>query len=400
MRYQALNKRCCCPVKKKTVLIALVVLVSIFWFSAHYITQPEPKVTKQNLPSPTPELEAELELVKSLIEENKGEHDINNIEEEINLYEDEVFRGQVKLIADQYENTAKFPVGSQPIRNLADARQPEPFEETEVETPLETETGETIRVSAAVDKFQYYTNEIINLRLIIDGITDDEFVSAKATISGAEGDTGLTSELQASGATQRLLTTSFDTSIAPPNTLLTEMIIKVEADIGGQPFFTTVSFNYSNASAQLTGLGLVQPNGPNLDIPLEYNVFIRGYYFVSAILRDKQTNKPLISLQTEGRMSQGNGQLIAQAHIKALKETGSEGPYIVSNIKAYRGAEQGEQFDIPASTVQQQYEVSKYPFSLYQDEEHKDPLAEERVEFLKKLGQIDINKTTEKEVTN
>jgi len=65
-------------------------------------------------------------------------------EEEYNPYESEVFKAQVQDIADQYQDTARFPVNSQPIRNIADARVPEPFEETEVETPFETESGDVI----------------------------------------------------------------------------------------------------------------------------------------------------------------------------------------------------------------------------------------------------------------
>ena len=118
-------------------------------------------------------------------------------------------------------------------------------------------------------------------------------------------------------------------------------------------------------------------------------MFVSGYYFISAVLKDQQSGQPLIALQTEGRMSQGNGQLIAKAHIQALREGGSEGPYILTNIKANRGAERGEQFDIPASTIKQQYTISGFPFSEYQDEEYQDPLSQERVELLKAIGTIE-----------
>jgi len=376
---------------KKSVLITLVALLVTFVIFAVLISQPEPQTAQQASPILTPELESELIQVAKKVDTKASVEESATIEEGFDLYENEVFTGQVQLIADGYAETARFPVGSQPIRNLADARQPEPFEETSVETPFETESGETLSVSAAVDKFQYFTNDIINVQLSINGLSDGAFVQADATISGPQGDTSLKTSLRPTDASQALLIGSFDTSVASPNTFSNEMVVKVALDVGGEPFFTTVSFNYNNASAQLSGLGFVQPNGPNLDIPLEYTVFIGGYYFVSAILRDQESNTPLITLQTEGRMAQGNGRLTAQAHIQALKEAGSEGPYLLTNIKAYRGAERGEQFDIPASTLQPQYAISAYPLSVYQDEEYSDPLAEERVEFLRKLGQLDTN---------
>ena len=139
----------------------------------------------------------------------------------------------------------------------------------------------------------------------------------------------------------------------------------------------------------MSGLGVVQPNGANLEIPFEYNVFIGGYYFVSALLQDQQTGQPLIALQTEGRMEQGNGRLFARAHIQALTEAGSEGPYILTNIKAHRGAERGEQFDIPASTVRTQFTISGFSFTEYESTTYEDPLAKERAEFLRSLGSLD-----------
>lgn len=310
-------------------------------------------------------------------------------------FENQVLKAQVKNIADQYADTARFPVGSQPIRNPDDAKQAEPFEETEVETPFETDSGETIDVSAAVDKFQYFTNDIVNVRLQLSDVPEDAFVKAIATIAGPNGDTPLNTELNSVDASQSVFIGTLDTSLAPPQTFSKEMIVKVSIEVAGEPFFTTVAFNYDTASARLLGLGVVQVNGANLEIPFEYTVLSNGYYFVSAILSDKQTGQPLIALQTEGRMAQGNGQLIAKAHIQALKEAGSEGPYLLSSIRAYRGAERGEQFDVPASSVSTQFSINAFSFAEYRDEIYEDPLAQERADFLNELGGFDDPDTDE-----
>ena len=311
------------------------------------------------------------------------------IEDDFSEFEQQVLTAQIQNIADQYADTARFPVGSQPIRNIADARQAEPFEETEVETPFETESGEIIGVSAAVDKFQYFSNETINVRLELSGLLDSAFVKAMATVVSEKGDTSLEIDLEAVGTNQSVMLGAFDTSLASPQSFSKEMFVKVFVEVDGEPFLTTVAFSYDVASARLVGLGLVQPNGATLDIPFEYTVFQSGYYFVSALLQDQKTGQPLIALQTEGRMTLGNGQVVAQAHIQALKEAGSEGPYILTNIKAYRGAEQGEQFDVPASSVKSQFEIAAQPFSSYEDQAFEDPLAQERVEFLKELGNLE-----------
>lgn len=311
------------------------------------------------------------------------------IKDDFSEFEQQVLTAQVQNIADRYADTARFPIGSQPIRNIADVRPAEPFEETEVETPFETESGDIIGVSAAVDKFQYFSNETINVRLELSGLSEGVFVKATATIASQQGNTSLVIDLEAIDSSQSVLLGALNTSLTSSQFFSKEMFVKVFVEVDGEPFLTTVAFSYDTASAQLVGLGLVQPNGATLDIPFEYTVFQSGYYFVSALLQDQQTGQPLIALQTEGRMTQGNGQVIAQAHIQALKEAGSEGPYVLTNIKAYRGAERGEQFDVPASNVKSQFEIAAQPFSSYEDQAFEDPLAQERVEFLKELGNLE-----------
>ena len=379
---------------KKWVLVVLaivIVAIALFWLlykkEAKELT---PKKTTSQLQQETKKRQTESkDVVNSLTNEDQDDED------DFSLYESQVLKAQVQGIANQFADTARFPIGSQPIRNLADARQPEPYEETEVETPFETEDGETIGVKAAVDRFQYFTNDTINVRLTLAGLPAGVFVESTATISGPQGDTPLEQDLRATDASQSLFIGSFDTSLASNEQFSKEMFVKVLVRVDGEPFLTTVSFSYDKASAQLEGVGVAQPRGANLEVPLEYSVFISGYYFVNAILRDQVTGQPLIALQTEGRMTRGNGRLVAKAHIQALKETGSQGPYLLTDIKAYRGAERGEQFDVPASSVRQQYTVEGYSFSEYADEKFEDPLTQERVEFLNELGNIETQNSGE-----
>ena len=374
------------------VLVIVIVAIALFWLlSKKEAKELTPKKTTSQLQQETKKRETESKnTAKTLTKEDQDKD-----EDDFSLYESQVLKAQVQGIANQFADTARFPIGSQPIRNLADARQPEPYEETEVETPFETEDGETIGVKAAVDRFQYFTNDTINVRLTLAGLPAGVFVESTATISGPQGDTPLEQDLRATDASQSLFIGSFDTSLASNEQFSKEMFVKVLVRVDGEPFLTTVSFSYDKASAQLEGLGVAQPRGANLEVPLEYSVFISGYYFVNAILRDQETGQPLIALQTEGRMTRGNGRLIAKAHIQALKETGSQGPYLLTDIKAYRGAERGEHFDVPASSVRTQYTIQGYAFSEYEDEKFEDPLTQERVEFLNELGNINTQNSDE-----
>lgn len=316
--------------------------------------------------------------------------------EEFNPYEAEVLKGQIRQVADLYAESAKYPISSQPILNPEDAKILAPFEETEVDTPFPSEDDlGTIRLAAAVDKFQYFLGDRIDVRLHITGAREGIFTSAVATISGQRGDTPLSSMMDPSDKTLTEFTTSFDTSIAPRDVMSPEMLMKITVTVGDQQLFTTVGFRYALASAQLSSISLVRQNGADLIIPLQYNVFQDGYYFVKAVLEDAETSRPLIQLQSEGRLSRGNAILELRAHISALKAQGSAGPYFLRSIQTYRGAEVGETFDTPASTSKQRFSIPGFPFSDYTDTEYVDPLAAERVEFLRNLGAVSEDQTVE-----
>lgn len=311
-------------------------------------------------------------------------------DDDYNPYEDEVFKAQLLQVADLYEETSRYPVNSQPIRNIEAAREPAPFDETEVDTPFPSDDGEpAIRLQAAVDKFQYFKGETINVRLNVVGAPDDVFVKAAAIISGAQGDTPLAGDLNPSDESLASFTGAFDLQVVPSSLLSSEMLLKILVTVDERQLFTTVGFRYAAASATLVGVPYQRQEGAYLNIPLQYSVNTSGYYFVRGVLEEASSGRPLIQLQAEGRMNQGNGLLVMRAHFQALKAAGSEGPYVLRSVLTHRGAEQGETFDAPASSAQNRFEVQGYPFAQYDDEPYQDPDAQDSIDFIRGLGNGD-----------
>ena len=302
-------------------------------------------------------------------------------------YQNEAIQAQLLQVADLYAETAKYPHTSQPIRDPELAKEHEPFAETEVDTPFPLDDlDEPVRLLAAVDRYQYFFGDTITTRLQVQGAPADTFVSATATVSGAQGDTPLTVSLNPQDQTLTAFSGSVDTKVAPAGLLSTEMIMKVKVDVGDETLLTTVPFRYSQASAQLLGVQYARPEAENLVIALQYSVYQSGYYFVSAILEDAASGRPLLQLQGESRLNQGNAVLILRAHSSALRAMGSEGPYLLRSIKTHRGSETGESYDVPASSLQAQYGIAGYPFDQYDDTPHHDEDAQDRIDFLENLG--------------
>jgi len=302
-------------------------------------------------------------------------------------YQDEAIRAQMLQVADLYAEAAKYPHTSQPIRNPDLAREPKPFQETEVDTPFPIDgLDEPIRLLAAVDRYQYFSGDVITARLHVVGAPADTFVQAKATVSGRQGDTPLVTNLNPVDETLTNFTGQFDTKLVPPGVLSYEMLLKLQVEVGGETLFTTVPFRYSDAAAQLVAISYARQEAENLVVALQYSVFQAGYYFVRAVLEDAQTGQPLLQLQGENRLNQGNSTLPLRAHISALRAMGSEGPYVLRSIQTYRGAEQGEAYDVPASTSQARFEIPGFPFEQYDNIPYQDDVAEERLEFLRGFG--------------
>ena len=306
--------------------------------------------------------------------------------DEFNPYADEQLKAQIMQIADLYERNSKYPHDSQPILDGEDAGEQEPFEASEVDTPFPLEGLENIRVRVATDKFQYFPGDVIQVRVNLSGVPEDVFVAVNAVIASNQGDTPLAGGLNQVPADDLQFETQFDTSLVPASAFSAEMILKVTATVDQKPMFTTLGFRFNIAPATLQAIPYVQANGAYLEIPLQYAVNTAGYYFVSAILADQASAQPLVRLQAEGRMPQGNGVLTLKAHQGALRAVGSEGPYILRSINSYRGAEEGETFDLPANSVQPEFYIQGFPFGEYSDEPYSNAENDERLEFLKDIG--------------
>ncbi len=314
---------------------------------------------------------------------------------EDNPYDDAVIKSQIMQVADLYADASRYPHFSQPILNPEEFEEPEPFDETEVDTPFPQEGDEEpIRLQLATERYQYFTGDTIRARLRVLNAEPGEFISAFGNLAGDQGDAGLAIEFQASENPAELFA-DFDTKLVSAAAMSPEMLLKVQVQVNETPLFTTLGFRYQAAEARLVAVPWARPEGAFLEIALQYEVAVSGYYFSQAVLADLQTGQPLVQLQGEGRLQQGNDILTLRAHVQALKAVGSEGPYLLRTIRSYRGAEVGESFDKPAANLTQSYEIPGYSFDRYEDSQYVDPLAQERAEFLRELGGVESIESTE-----
>jgi hypothetical protein len=247
---------------------------------------------------------------------------------------------------------------------------------------------------------EYFAGEPINARAIISGGSIDKYSRIEAfgsIISVNNGkDIGLSVNFER--ASHNEFRSVIDTRAAAagqiPREALLLLTVKLE---DGRELAQTVPFFYNGSpSARVENIANSHQEGAFLLIPLQYNVFETGYYFVDTILDDAQTGQPLVQLQAEGKMQLGNGVLTLKAHVHALMDAGSAGPYRLRVINTFRAGTFKETRDV-AATVSQPfgYDVQGVPFSQYDNTPYVDPEVQERIDFLEQLGSDDEKTITQ-----
>jgi hypothetical protein len=315
--------------------------------------------------------------------------------QEINIYEDEQIKAQFIQVAEAYTEAAKYPYFSQPITNPDQVAVPKPFEFTEVDIPFPVDSQDRpLRLSLATDKGQYFLGDIIVARLILRNAPDNAVVEVDAILASLTvGDTDVEIKFALVEGSNNEYRANIDLSMMAQEEIGAELLLKVSVDVNEEQLATTIGIRYDSAAARLTNISYARVQGEYLDIQLQYSVQASGYFFTSAVLQDAISGQPLLRLQAEGAMTESNNFMTMRAHVQALKAAGSEGPYLLTNITGYRGAERGESLDTPISSAKQNYQVQGYRFDLYDDVEFEDELAQERIDFLTKLGAVNSAET-------
>ena len=292
-------------------------------------------------------------------------------------------------VAHAYEQTARYPANSQVVVDAELVAPRKPFEQSEVELTFPDGEGGALPVSlaAATEKFQYLDGEKITARVIVSGIEENEPINVSAVVvSPAVGELGEVSSLNSYAGSDNEFRAEFDSQLFAKKSVSDEMLVKFMVDVGDQSLVATVPFKYGTAAARLDSIPYSRAEGEYLLIPLQFTVFDSGYYFVDAILDDATSARPLIQLQTEGRMKSGNDVLILRAHQQALKDAGSQGPYTLRIRNAFRGAQANEVADTPVAIPSTGFGLPGVEFSEYADVQYSDAEIQQRIEFLRSLG--------------
>ena len=293
---------------------------------------------------------------------------------------------QIEDIATAYSQSAKYPRGSQPIFNPEQVFVFSPFEENATSFALNSNLHGQLQLSVATEKYQHFSGDDISVLVTIGKVPSTSSVGATATLSDIAGDELLSLNLEANFAQGWQLTGIIDASTLANLDLPPELSVLANVDVDGESYFSTTTIKYNQPSATIKGLGNANPNAEYLELPLKVDVHNAGYYFLSAVLFDAAGKIPLVQLQAEARLPEGDQELLLKAHVQALKVSANEGPYLLKNFVLTRGADDTEVFDSAGNSKVDKLNVEAFSFDRYEDKPYENPLAQERVAFLRNLS--------------
>jgi len=155
---------------------------------------------------------------------------------------------------------------------------------------------------------------------------------------------------------------------------------------GGQQSVVTAPVQLYDAVARLVALGGARVEGANLVIPARFQAGRAGYFRVEANLFAVRGNVPVSHLVAEFPLAAGNSEGLLKVHAVTLRESGEAGPYVLRDVDIRRVPDQPGDPTTFGTAIAEVYEVNGFPLDAYSAEPWVDPEAQERLEFLRKLG--------------
>ncbi len=283
----------------------------------------------------------------------------------------EDFADRFAVVASAYAEEVNYPPYSTPL-TAADTQLLQPNLYHAQVVPLENGASASIQL----DKFRFNYPEIVEVRLLLEGIQVYE-VSLRL-LSELSGKILTTSRMQTE-------INGYKATLTPESEWDEPLRIEIEFKSGGHSQIVQTGFEYSQPVAKIIGLGSTYSDATDLIIPVKLNVTLPGFYRLRANLFNAE-RRPLAVLSESARLTKGDTELKLRVYKSLLKNTTA--PLWLSTFQLEnRSAAPGEPTRYGDSD-QAEFKVDYAGGSLF-SEANYNPSDEEkqRLEFLKSMAE-------------
>jgi len=302
---------------------------------------------------------------------------------------DEGMQHEMQRVADIYEQRSKYaPYSLYLSAEQTDLINPNQSHESPRAYDID---GHNVSILIKPKNYRFSLGEIITADIQI-----------KSSVQGLDAITKLTVEVMARDKKahwpmkkrmdieqkgQRTLLAEFDPSaeLEPMSDAEYSIIVKVEFN-GESPVIQSAPIKIVESIAKITGLGRQRIEGNDLIIPINIEADKSGYYQVSGSLFDAPSNSAISFIIAKQRLSSGSNTLDAKVQGLVLRDKGFSGPFRLQGITLVKKSERpgmAEEFGLAADS----YSVDKVDLNDFESIPYEDPMTEQRLEFMRSIGQ-------------
>jgi hypothetical protein len=308
------------------------------------------------------------------------------------VQENPYFNREVKLrlaqVADVYAEQIKYPSFSMPITDQEALRKYLPNRSIGVEQLMDINDEHSPLIRLQTDKQHYFVGNVIRATVSLSGLVGSPRIEIGARLV-TQGQTLAKAEISAvdrQTATYQMIFSDLNRLADSP---VDEYRVVASISIDGKLYELGTPISYVASVAKVTGVGLSQVSGEYLYIPVNVFASKPGYHELSANLYTENGSKPLVHLSVQQELQSRSDLMQLKVHIAALKVGEDPGPYRLQDISFLRMPSPPDFTSEYGDTSQEYYSVNGYAFDEYDDQAYLDEEAEERLEFLRQVREVE-----------
>ncbi len=375
----------------KVLFIAVVILfggggILLLFGADDSLPQPSVSTNANESSHVSSETAATVEPARSLPKVSKKDVTDSHSEPE-NPYLNREVKARLVQVADAYAEQIQYPTFSKPISDQTALQKYLPNRSVAAGRQLDLKDENSPRIRLKTDKHQYFEGEPIEAIVSLTGLEGDPWIEVQGRLV-AKGQIMGTAD----GAVDTQLPGTYhmdftDLNISP-NSGMGEYRVVAKVTIDGQEYELGTPITYGVSVAAVTNVGMAEVRGEYLYIPVHVTTTKLGYHELGANLYAASSGKPLVHLTAQQELQAPNELMPLMAHIASLKAGGDEGPYILKDLSFTRMPSPPDFITEYGKPSQGSYPVNGFPFDEYDDVPYVDEEAQQRLEFLRQLGEV------------
>lgn len=298
---------------------------------------------------------------------------------------DPEMKQRLLTISEAYEEQIQYPSFSRPIKAEELERKYMPDVAIANELPARLSDADSPTLSIKPSKMRYFSGDEIEAHASITGLSEEasSHIVASLKADGALVGHAIVSPLPEQAHAYQL---SFQTINSDEFTPHQELTIDTEFQFQGERYQRGTSIEYVSTIASIDQIAPASVDAEYLTIPVYISTEKPGFHRIKGNLYDAQTDQPLIHLRDEAELDSQYGTLTFQAHISALKDAGSEGPYVLKDLSLQRLPSEPEYITEFGRVDVSDIEIDQFSFSEYNDQPYVNEKAQRIAQELRRLG--------------